>query len=100
VIELPDDFRDLLVELYDAAAAFVIVGGHAVAFHGHPRATKDLDVLVRGDGANARLVYRELAAFGAPLQTFEANESDKRAAGRPQGLADAHALEATAARNG
>jgi hypothetical protein len=76
VIELPDDFRDLLVELHDAGAAFVVLGGHAVAFHGHPRATKDLDVLVRADVANAKLVYGALARFGAPLQSFEVSEED------------------------
>jgi hypothetical protein len=42
-----------------------VVGGHAVAYHGHPRATKDLDVLVRADKENAERVYRALAAFGA-----------------------------------
>lgn len=31
--ELPQDFRDLLVELADAGADFVVLGGHAVAFH-------------------------------------------------------------------
>ena len=76
VIELPEDFRDLLLALHDAGAAFVVLGGHAVAFHGHPRATKDLDVLVRADNANARLVYRALAAFGAPLSAFEVGEAD------------------------
>jgi hypothetical protein len=44
----------------------VVLGGHAVAFHGHPRATKDLDVLVRARPDNAERVYRALAAFGAP----------------------------------
>lgn len=76
MIELPDDFRDLLIELADAGAEFVVVGGHAVAFHGHPRATKDLDILVRADATNAKLVYRALAAFGAPLQSFEVGEAD------------------------
>lgn len=76
VIELPDDFRDLLIELADAGADFVVVGGHAVAFHGHPRATKDLDVLVRPTAENAARVYRALAAFGAPLDAFEVAESD------------------------
>lgn len=74
--ELPDDFRDLLVELYDAGAAFVVLGGHAVAFHGHPRATKDLDVLVRSDPDNAARVYRALAAFGAPLASFAVSAED------------------------
>lgn len=76
MIELPDDFRDLLIELADAGAEFVVVGGHAVAFHGHPRATKDLDVLVRATNNNAAKVYRALAAFGAPLSSFEIAESD------------------------
>jgi hypothetical protein len=76
VIELPEDFRDLLLALHDAGAAFVVLGGHAVAFHGHPRATKDLDVLVRADRENAKLVYRALAAFGAPLSAFEVDEAD------------------------
>lgn len=76
MIELTDDFRDLLIELADAGAEFVVVGGHAVAFHGHPRATKDLDVLVRASRTNAARVYRALAAFGAPLSAFEVREDD------------------------
>lgn len=54
----------------------MILGGYAVAFHGHPRATKDLDVLVRADAPNAARVYRALASFGAPLATFEVKEAD------------------------
>ena len=76
MIELFDDFRDLLIELYDAGAKFVVLGGYAVAFHGHPRATKDLDVLVEPDPENARRVYAALAAFGAPLASFEVGVED------------------------
>lgn len=76
MIELPHDFRDLLIELHDAGAQFVVLGGHAVAFHGHPRATKDLDVLVRATEDNAQHVYRALAAFGAPLSSFEVSAED------------------------
>lgn len=76
MIALPDDFRDLLIALHDAGVAFVVVGGHAVAFHGHVRATKDLDVLVRADRENAAKVYAALAAFGAPLEAFEIAEDD------------------------
>lgn len=76
MIDLPDDFCDFLVELCDAGAEFVVIGGHAVAFHGHPRATKDLDVLVRSSSHNATRVYRALAAFGAPLSTFDVSETD------------------------
>jgi hypothetical protein len=76
MIEITEDFRDLLVELADAGADFVVLGGHAVAYHGHPRATKDLDVLVRASRDNAARVYRALAAFGAPLAAFEVREAD------------------------
>jgi hypothetical protein len=64
---LPDDFRDLLVALVDAGADFVLIGGWAVAVHGRPRATEDLDVLVRPAAENAARVYRALVAFGAPV---------------------------------
>ena len=76
MMELTDDFRDLLIELADAGADVVLVGGHAVAYHGHPRATKDLDVLVRANRDNAARVYRALAAFGAPLAAFDVREED------------------------
>jgi predicted nucleotidyltransferase len=76
VIELPEDFRDLLCELADAGAEFAVVGGHAVAYHGHVRATKDLDVLIRAHPDNARRVYRALAAFGAPIKAFEVSAED------------------------
>ena len=66
-MELPNDFRDLMIEMMDADVEFVVVGGYAVAFHGHPRATKDIDILVRPHRENAKRVYKVLAAFGAPL---------------------------------
>jgi hypothetical protein len=76
MIELFDDFRDILIELHRAGAHFVVLGGHAVAFHGHPRATKALDVLVEADPSNAKRVYAALAAFGAPLASFEVRVED------------------------
>ena len=76
MIELFDDFRDILVELHNAGARFVVLSGHAVAFHGHPRATKDLDVLVEANSNNAKRVYAALAAFGAPLSAFEVGVED------------------------
>ncbi len=76
MIELPEDFRDLLIELADSGSDFVLVGGHALAFHGRPRATKDMDVLIRATPSNAERVYRALAAFGAPLQNFQVEAKD------------------------
>jgi hypothetical protein len=51
--------------LRDAKAEFVIVGAHALAAHGLPRATGDLDILVRPDSINAHRVFEALAQFGA-----------------------------------
>ncbi|WP_438013947.1 hypothetical protein WMF18_23825 [Sorangium sp. So ce315] len=65
---LSPDFRDLLYELSAAEARFLIVGGYAVALHGRPRATKDLDIWVDASSENAPRVMRALRAFGAPLQ--------------------------------
>ncbi len=62
------DFRDLLAEFNAQGVDYIIVGAHALAAHGHIRATKDLDVWVRADPANAQKVLRALKAFGAPLQ--------------------------------
>lgn len=67
LLELPDDFRDLLAALADAGAEFVLIGGWAMAVHGRPRATEDLDVLVRASSANSRRVFEALAAYGAPV---------------------------------
>ena len=47
-----------------------------MAFHGHPRATKDLDILVRPTVENAVRVYRALARFGAPLGSFDVKVED------------------------
>ena len=94
MIDLFPDFRDLLVELADAGADFVVVGGHAVAFHGHTRATKELEVLVRPTAENAQRVYRTIEGRSIPVIGIEALLRAKRAAGRTQDLADVEALEA------
>lgn len=75
-IALPDDFRDLLVALADAGARFIVVGGYAVGFHGHIRATKDLDVYVEPSQENALRVERGLARFGAPLRALGVSVKD------------------------
>src|ERR1700692_799835 len=62
------DFKELLSTLNAHKAKYLIVGGFAVGFHSQPRATKDLDVLIRPDAQNARAVYDALAQFGAPLE--------------------------------
>jgi hypothetical protein len=65
---LPARFRDLLVAFAEAGVEFVIVGAYAVAFHGAPRASGDIDVFVRPSPENATRVLSALARFGAPLE--------------------------------
>jgi hypothetical protein len=62
------DFKDLLSTFNAHGVEYLVVGAHALAAHGHVRATKDLDVWVRPAPANAVRVLRALASFGAPLQ--------------------------------
>ncbi len=61
------DFVEMLSELSAAKAEFLVVGAHAMAAHGRPRATGDLDIWVRPSPENARRVWDALARFGAPL---------------------------------
>jgi hypothetical protein len=61
------DFRDLLAEFNARGVEYLLVGAHALAAHGHVRATKDLDVWIRPDAENAKRVITALRAFGAPL---------------------------------
>ena len=143
---LNKDLREFIVLLNANGVEFLVVGGFAVAWHGHPRFTADIDFLIRPNHANAELVVQTLRDFGfgalpvapddlckpdqvlqlgvkpnridlitsvAGLSFDEAWDSrvsgmidsvpvwfiglealirNKEAAGRPQDLADAHAL--------
>jgi hypothetical protein len=61
------DFVDLLRAFCTADVRFLVVGAYALAVHGKPRATGDLDVWVDATADNAGKVVRALAEFGAPL---------------------------------
>lgn len=61
------DFSEMLAALSAAGAEYLVVGAHALAVHGRPRATGDLDLWVRRSPGNAQRVWAALQAFGAPL---------------------------------
>ena len=71
------DFRDMLSALSEARADFLLVGAYALAVHGFPRATGDLDIWVRADSDNARKVLCSLAVFGAPLEDLTVDDLSK-----------------------
>ena len=59
-MEIQPDFRELLVLFNEQNVEYLIVGGYALAFHGTPRYTGDLDILVRPDPANAQRILKAL----------------------------------------
>lgn len=71
------DFRDMLSALSEAGAEFLVVGAYALAAHGLPRATGDLDVWVKPDAENARRVRRALQRFGASLVDLAAEDLER-----------------------
>ncbi len=63
-MEVQPDFRDLL-KLFNAhKVEYVVIGGYALAFHGAPRYTGDLDIFVKPNPENAQRIMKALGAFG------------------------------------
>lgn len=63
-MELNQDFREFFQSLNDNGVRYLVVGGFAVALHGHPRYTKDIDVWIDCTAANAKRMVRAMADFG------------------------------------
>lgn len=63
-MEVQPDFKELLALLNEHKVDYLIVGGYALAFHGAPRFTGDIDIFVRPELANAKRVLKALAEFG------------------------------------
>ena len=68
------DYKDLLSLLNAEQARYLIIGGFALAHHGRPRYTKDLDIWIDANGDNPTRVYRALARFGAPLESVSEDD--------------------------
>ena len=71
---LNKDYKEMLQCLLEENVRFLLVGAYAVAVHGFPRATKDIDFFVWATPENAANLMRALAKFGAPLDDI--SESD------------------------
>ncbi len=67
---LNPDFRDMLAALSDANADFLLVGAYAMAVHGFPRATGDMDIWIRCSDENAQRVWQALKQFKAPMRNL------------------------------
>ena len=67
---LHPDLREFLESLNARNVDFVIVGAHALAYHGHPRLTGDIDILVYPSRENAERVIQALIQFGFGSLTY------------------------------
>lgn len=71
---LNPDFSDILSAFDAEGVEYLVVGAYALAAHGLPRATGDIDLWVRASPANAERVYRALLSFGAPAEQFSRSD--------------------------
>jgi hypothetical protein len=62
------DYKEMLQCFTEEGVEYLVVGAYAMAAHGYPRSTGDMDLWIRPTPENAARVYRALAKFGAPLK--------------------------------
>lgn len=61
---LNQDFKEFIQSLNDNNVRYLVIGGYAVAYHGHPRYTKDIDVWIEVNPENAANMVKALDDFG------------------------------------
>jgi hypothetical protein len=71
---LNPDFKEFVESLNNNQVRYLIIGGYAVALHGHPRYTKDLDVWIACDETNAANVVQALDHFGFASLDLQATD--------------------------
>ena len=71
---LNPDYKDILSAFSKEGVEYLLVGAYALAAHGQVRATGDIDLWVKPNGANAARVVAALSLFGAPLHEVEARD--------------------------
>ena len=74
---LNEDYKDMLLALSDEKVKYLLVGAYALAAHGYPRATMDIDIWVMPSPQNADAVMRALRRFGAPLHNLTKEDLQK-----------------------
>ena len=67
---LNNHYKDILLILSEKKVKFLLVGAYAMAAHGYPRSTMDIDILVMPDRENALLVLQALNDFGASVENL------------------------------
>ncbi|MBD3278021.1 MAG: hypothetical protein GF388_06965 [Candidatus Aegiribacteria sp.] len=75
---IQQDFRELLRLLEENEVDYLIIGGYAVAFHGYPRFTKDLDIFFRNSPENIDRLRKALLGFGFSSKELPENVFSER----------------------
>jgi hypothetical protein len=73
-IMLNPDFKEFLQSLNDSEVKYLVVGGYAVAYHGYPRYTKDLDIWIETSPENADRIIQAINRFGFGDLDLEAGD--------------------------
>ena len=71
---LNNDYKEMLQILLEEEVDFIVVGAYALAAHGVPRATGDIDIWIKTDTRNAERLIRALKKFGAPVGDITASD--------------------------
>ena len=74
---LNEDYKDILLALSEEKVRFLLVGAYALAAHGYPRSTMDIDIWIMPSPQNAGAVLRALHRFGAPLRDLTKEDLQK-----------------------
>jgi hypothetical protein len=74
---LNSHYKDILSILSERKVKFLLVGAYAMAVHGYPRSTMDIDIFVMPNAENAFLVLKALDDFGAPVGDLSAEDLQK-----------------------
>jgi len=75
---LNKDYKDILSAFLDEQVDFMVVGAYALAAHGLPRATGDIDLWIRCSDENSQRVWKALSRFGAPTSGLQSEDLKKR----------------------
>jgi hypothetical protein len=71
---LNSDYKDILYALSKENVKFILVGAYALAVHGYPRSTGDIDLWIMPEKSNAEALMRALIRFGAPVDAISADD--------------------------
>jgi len=77
-MEVQKDFKEFLALLNAHEVDFMIVGGYALAYHGAPRYTGDIDVFIKSDSKNAQRIIKVLEEFGFSSLELSSDDFQKK----------------------